>query len=105
MRGIGMSAQIAGSLFYPALHPDVQWVSGEQRKLTSPSRLCSGNSPCPTEAPFHPVCKSVTFNIQDFSLESSGGIISGVTGLLEEVINAPIARADNALNQTFGKIF
>ena len=45
------------------------------------------------------------FNIQDFSLESSGGIISGVTGLLEEVINAPIARADNALNQTFGKIF
>lgn len=43
------------------------------------------------------------FNIQDFALEP-GGLIGEATDFLEETINAPIARADAALGQVFGKI-
>lgn len=43
------------------------------------------------------------FNLADFALEPSG-LIGEVTDFLEETINAPIARADQALGQVFGKI-
>lgn len=43
------------------------------------------------------------FNIQDFALEPKG-LIGEATDFLEENINAPIARADAALGQLFGKI-
>lgn len=44
------------------------------------------------------------FNVQDFTLQPSG-LVGEATGILEEVINAPIARADVALGQTYGKLF
>jgi hypothetical protein len=43
------------------------------------------------------------FNIHDFALEPNG-LIGEATNFLEETINAPIARADAALGQLFGKI-
>lgn len=44
------------------------------------------------------------FNLHDFSLEPRG-LVGEATDFLEENINAPIARADKALGQVFGKIF
>ena len=44
------------------------------------------------------------FNIADFSLNPTGAI-SQTTGFLENVINAPISRATDALNQTYGRLF
>ena len=44
------------------------------------------------------------FNIQDFSLEAPRGIIGAASSFIEENINAPIARAENALGKLFGKV-
>jgi len=44
------------------------------------------------------------FNIQDLSLEAPQGIIGQVSGVLEETVNAPIARSSNALGKLFGKV-
>jgi len=43
------------------------------------------------------------FNIQDFALQPSG-LVGQVTNLLEQNINAPIARATGALGSALGKI-
>jgi len=43
-----------------------------------------------------------SFNIHDLSLQPSG-IVGEAQDFLEENINAPIARASNALNKTLGK--
>lgn len=44
------------------------------------------------------------FNIHDFALQPSG-ILGAAASLLEENINAPIARADKVLGQAFGNLF
>jgi hypothetical protein len=44
------------------------------------------------------------FNIQDFALQPSTSALGQLTNLLEQNINAPIARANQALGSVLGKI-
>ena len=44
------------------------------------------------------------FNIQDFALQPSTGLLGQVAGLLEQNINAPIARATGSLGAAIHKI-